>query len=401
MHSSKNIIGTKGKELEGKRIALCVCGSVAAVKSPELARELMRHGAEVVPVMSEAAKGIIRPELMHWATGNPIITKLTGDVEHLKLCGRHRERVDLVVVAPATASTIGKVANGIDDNPVTTILTTALGSGVPVLFAPAMHLSISDNKIVKNNIRKLGSLGVEFVDPDSSEGKAKMARVERIVALAIRMLYKKNMRGKKVLVTAGATREYIDDIRFISNPSSGRMGTETAREAYLRGADVLLIHGHVDVEIPAYMRSRYAESTEDMYKAVIANVRKSDVVVLAGAPSDFAPVRRKGKVHAKGELHLTLRTLPKISDAVKKAKSDVKLVLFKAESGVDDDKLRELAVKKLKEARADMILANDVGKKGVGFVSESNEVLLIKADGSCRKIKGRKSEIAKAIFDCL
>jgi len=149
------------------------------------------------------------------------------------------------------------------------------------------------------------------------------------------------------------------------------------------------------------MRSRYAESTEDMYKELIANVRKSDVVVLAGAPSDFAPVRRKGKVHAKGELHLTLRTLPKISDAVKKIRGDVKLILFKAESGVDDDKLRELAVKKLKEARADMILANDVGKKGVGFVSESNEVLLIKADGSCRKIKGRKSEIAKAIFDCL
>jgi len=401
MHSSKNIIGSRGKELEGKKVALCICGSVAAVKSSELARELMRHGAEVIPVMSHAAKEIIRPELMHWATGNPVITELTGDVEHLMLCGREKGRVDLVVVAPATASTIGKLASGIDDTPMATILTTALGSGIPIIIAPAMHLSISDNPIVRENIRRLKALGVEFAEPAASEGKAKMASIEEIAGLAMRMLYKKDLRGMKVLVTAGATREHIDDIRFISNPSSGKMGIEIAREAYLRGADTLLICGHVDAEVPHYIRRVYSESTEDMERAVMANVRRSDIVVLAAAPSDFAPARRSGKVSSRVTLRLTLHPLPKISDNIKKVKKSVKLVLFKAESRVSEQKLKKIALKKLKESKADMIVANDVGKKGMGFGSEYNEVLVIKPDGSARKIKGKKSEIAKRIFDSL
>jgi phosphopantothenoylcysteine decarboxylase/phosphopantothenate--cysteine ligase len=401
MHSSKDITGSKGRELEGMRIALCVCGSVAAVKSPELARELMRHGAEVLPVMSYAATGIIRPELMHWATGNTAVTKLTGDVEHLRLCGRQKGRVDLVIVAPATASIIGKLASGIDDTPIATILTTALGSGIPIIIAPAMHISISDNPVVRENVRRLKSLGVEFAEPAVSEGKAKMADINGIAALAMRMLYKKDLAGKKVLVTSGATREYIDDIRFISNPSSGRMGVELAKEAYLRGADVLLIHGHMDVELPRCVRSMYAESTEDMYKAVMANLTGRDIVVLAGAPSDFAPRRRKGKVSSREMLKLSLHPLPKISDGVKKAKKSVKLILFKAESHVTESELKRIALEKLRACKADMILANDVGKHGIGFVSESNEVLLIKPDGSAKKIKGRKSEIAKLIFDSL
>jgi len=401
MHSSKKIIGSKGSELEGRKIALCVCGSVAAVKSPELARELMRHGAEVMPVMSYAAKEIIRPELMHWATGNQVINNLTGDVEHLMLCGKEKGRVDLVVVAPATASIIGKVASGIDDTPMATILTTALGSGIPIMFAPAMHLSISDNPIVRENIRKLKAIGVEFVEPAVSEGKAKMASVDEIVALAMRMLYKKDLRGKRVLVTAGATREHIDDIRFISNPSTGKMGIEIAKEAYLRGADTLLICGHIDADAPYYIRKVYSESTEEMKKAVMANLGRSDIVVLAAAPSDFAPVRRKGKISSRAMLSLTLHPLPKISDIVKKAKKSVKLILFKAESKVSENELKRMALRKLGESRADMIVANDVGKKGVGFGSDSNEVLLIKPDGSVRKIRGKKSEIAKRIFDSL
>jgi len=401
MHSSKKIIGSRGKELAGRKIALCVCGSVAAVKSPELAREFMRHGAEVVTVMSHAAEGIIRPDLMHWATGNPVVTELTGDVEHLMLCGRERGRVDLVVVAPATASTIGKLASGIDDTPIATVLTTALGSGIPILIAPAMHLSISDNPVVRENIRRLKAVGVEFAEPLASEGKAKMAGINEIAVLAMRMLYRKDLQGKRVLVSAGATREYIDDIRFISNPSSGRMGIEIAREAYLRGADVLLIHGHVDAEIPHCIREVYTETTEDMKRAVTANARRSDIVVLAAAPSDFAPARRKGKISSKAMLKLTLHPLPKISDSIKKVKKSLKLVLFKAESRVGGQELKRIALKKLKDSRADMIVANDVGKKGIGFGSEYNEVLVIKPDGSAKKMRGRKSEIAKYIFDSL
>lgn len=401
MHSSKNITGSKGRELAGRRIALCICGSVAAVKSSELARELMRHGAEVYTVMSYSATEIIRPELMHWATGNPVVTNLTGEVEHLALCGRGKGRADLVIVAPATASIIGKLANGIDDTPMTTILTTALGSGIPIIIAPAMHLSIGENPIVRENIRKLKSNGVEFVEPAVSEGKAKMADVSNIVAFAMRMLYKRDLEGKKVLVTAGATREYIDYVRFISNPSSGKMGVELAKEAYFRGADVLLIHGHVDCELPRYVRVQCAESTGSMHRAVMSNARKKDIVILAAAPSDFAPERRRGKVSSKAFLKLSLHPLPKISDGVKKVNRAVKLVLFKAESHVSEAELERMALKKLREARADMIVANDVGKRGMGFGSESNEVLIMKPDGSVKKMKGKKSEIAKVIFDSL
>ncbi|NYZ76108.1 bifunctional phosphopantothenoylcysteine decarboxylase/phosphopantothenate--cysteine ligase CoaBC [Candidatus Micrarchaeota archaeon] len=401
MHSSKNITGSKGRELEGKRIALCVCGSVAAVKSPELARELMRHGAEVVPVMSYAATGIIRPELMHWATGNAAVTKLTGDVEHLRLCGKHGGKVDLVIVAPATANIIGKLASGIDDSPLATILTTALGSSIPIIIAPAMHLSISDNPVVRDNIKRLNALGVEFVEPAVSEGKAKMADINTIAALAMRMLYKNDLKGKKVLVTTGATREYIDDMRFISNPSSGRMGVELAKEAYLRGADVLLLYGHVDVELPSCVRSRHAETTEDMHKAVIADIRGKDIVVLAAAPADFAPERKKGKISSDATLQLTLHPVPKISDAIKKFTKSAKLILFKAESHLKESELKRIALRKLRACDADMIVANDVGKRGVGFVSELNEVLLIKPDGSVKKMRGKKSEIAKLVFDSL
>ncbi len=401
VHSSKNITGSKGRELEGRRIALCICGSVAAVKSPELARELMRHGAEVVPVMSYAATGIIRPELMHWATGNPAVTKLSGDVEHLMLCGRQKGRADLVIAAPATASIIGKLAGGIDDTPVATILTTALGSSIPIIIAPAMHLSISDNPVVRGNIRKLKALGVEFVEPAVSEGKAKMADTNSIVALAMRMLYKKDLAGKRVLVTTGATREYIDDVRFISNPSSGRMGVELAREAYLRGADVLLLYAHVDVELPPCIKSKHAETTEDMHHEVLANLRGSDIVVLAAAPADFAPRRKRGKISSTAALKLTLHPVPKISDAIKRAKKFAKLILFKAESHVKESELKRIALKKLRACDADMIVANDVGKPGVGFVSDFNEVLLIKPDGSVKKEKGKKSEIAKLVFDSL
>jgi phosphopantothenoylcysteine decarboxylase/phosphopantothenate--cysteine ligase len=401
MHSSKNITGSKGRELEGRRIALCICGSVAAVKSPELARELMRHGAEVLPVMSYAATGIIRPELMHWATGNPAITKLSGDVEHLMLCGKHKGRVDLVIVAPATASIIGKLASGIDDTPIATMLTTALGSKTPMIVAPAMHLSIGDNPIVRENIKRLKALGVEFAEPAVSEGKAKMADMNTIVALTMRILHKKDLIGKKVLVTAGATREHIDDIRFISNPSTGKMGVELAREAYMRGADVLLVHGHMDVDSPACVRGKYAGSTDDMYRTVMANLKGSNIVVLAAAPSDFAPRRRRGKVSSRAMLRLTLRPLPKISDRVKKVKKSVKLILFKAESRVSESELKRLAIKKLRACRADMIVANDVGKQGVGFGADFNEVLLIKPDGSVKKMRGKKSEIAKLVFDSL
>ncbi|MEM2875924.1 MAG: flavoprotein [Candidatus Bathyarchaeia archaeon] len=193
---SKDIVGTKGTELKGRRIALCLTGSVAVAKAPEIARELMRHGAEVHVFMSPSAQRLISSTLMEWATGNPVVTEITGAVENVAMCGSHAGKADLVIVAPATANTIGKIAAGIDDTCVTTLVSTALGARIPILVAPAMHESMYNHPLVVENIGKLKSIGVLFVGPRVVEGKAKIAGVDEVVESAIRVLREPNsLRG--------------------------------------------------------------------------------------------------------------------------------------------------------------------------------------------------------------
>lgn len=171
----KDITGSLGKELLNKKIALCVTGSVAAIEASEIARELMRRGAEVESVLSKSACELIGPKLMEWATGNKAIIELTGNTEHIHLAGEWFGKVDIVIIAPATANTIGKIASGIDDTTVTTVATTALGSGIPIFIAPAMHYSMFRHPIVLDNINKLKKLGIQILEPEIVEGKAKMA----------------------------------------------------------------------------------------------------------------------------------------------------------------------------------------------------------------------------------
>src|SRR5438093_629122 len=174
-HPSKDIISSKGRELAGKKIALLVTSSVASFKAPEIARELMRHGAEVYAVISPSTEKMIGADLLEWATGNPVVTHLTGKLEHIALGGKSEGHADIVLVAPATANTIGKLASGIDDTPVTTVAGTAIGSRIPVMIAPAMHEPLYDHPIVQENISRLKKIGVEFIETEVSEGKAKIA----------------------------------------------------------------------------------------------------------------------------------------------------------------------------------------------------------------------------------
>ena len=180
-HPTKDIIGTKGKELMNKKIILCITGSVAAIKSTEIARELMRHGAQVFPVMTKMAQRIIHPDLMEWATGNPVVFELTGKIEHVEL----GNIADLILVAPATANTISKIACGIDDTPVTSVISVGFGLNKPILIVPAMHESMYKHPILIQNIEKLRSLKGEFIGPEIKEGKAKIASVEKIVKVVI------------------------------------------------------------------------------------------------------------------------------------------------------------------------------------------------------------------------
>lgn len=187
-HYLKDIIGSKSNRLRNRKIALCITGSVAATKSPEIARQLMRHGAEIFTVMSAMAQTIIHPYLMEWATGNPVVTELTGKTEHIMLAGNFPNKVDLILLAPATANTISKIACGIDDTPVTTVASTAFGSEIPILVVPAMHESMYRHPIVTENMQKLKSLNVAFIGPRIDERKAKIAKVKDIVESVIRRL---------------------------------------------------------------------------------------------------------------------------------------------------------------------------------------------------------------------
>lgn len=403
-HTSKQIIGSKGDSLRGRKIALCVTGSVAAIKSPEIARELMRLGAEVYTVMTPMAQKIIHPYMMEWSTGNPVVTELTGQIEHVTLGGEHADRVDLVLVAPSTANTIGKAAAAIDDTPVTTLLTTAIGAGIPIIIAPAMHASMYKHPIVVENIRKLESIGVEVLMPRLEEEKAKIPGTDEIVKAVVRRLTNKgDLEGVRVLITAGPTREYLDGFRYISNPSSGKMGVAIAEAAMRRGAKVTLIYGPGTAPPPAGVKVVRVESTEEMLEAAVETLEgeKQDVAILSAAACDYgAPERKMIKTPSGMERwRLELRPLPKIIERVKKTSPDVYLVGFKAEFGVHDDELVRRARARMDEVGMDLIVANDVAREGIGFGADTNEVFIIDAEGNTTHIPVTgKNEIAERLL---
>jgi len=408
VHPSRDIMQTRGTELKEKRIVLCITGSVAAVQSPEIARQLMRHGADVFAVMSHMAQKIIHPYLVEWATGNPVVTELTGKIEHVALAGEHDKKADLILVAPATANTISKIASGIDDTTVTSVASTAFGSKIPIVIVPAMHESMYRHPILDENVKKLRALGIEFVGPRVEEGKAKIAETEEIVEAVIRKLSaSKDFAGKKILVTAGPTLEYIDPVRVITNKSSGLMGVEVAREALLRGAEVTLIYGPGTATPPDEARVVSVETTKEMYEAVVSELKsqKYDAVIATAAASDWAlgkPFDYKVSTRKTSTLNVELETTPKIIDVVKKISPRAFLVPFKAEYNVSDKALIQNAFERLKEAKADLIVANDVARKGVGFKVETNEIFIV--DNKRRVVHvpiTTKREAAKNLLDAI
>jgi len=407
-HPSKDIMQTGGTELKEKRIVLCITGSVAAVQCSEIARQLMRHGAEVFAVMSPMAQKIIHPYLVEWATGNPVVTELTGKIEHVALAGEHDNKADLVLVAPATANTIGKIASGIDDTTVTSVASTAFGSRIPIVIVPAMHESMYKHPIVDENIRKLSALGVEFVGPRVEEGKAKIAETEEILEVVIgKLSASSDFAGRKILVTAGPTLEYIDPVRVITNKSSGLMGIEVTREALLRGAEVTVIYGSGTATPPNEARVIRVETTKEMFEAVVSELKsqKYDVVIATAAASDWAlrkPFDFKVSTRKTSTLDVKLESTPKIIDVVKKISPRAFLVPFKAEYNVSDKELIKNAYERLKDAKADLIVANDVARRGVGFGFETNEIFIVdKKRGVVHVPLTTKRQASKNLLDVI
>jgi phosphopantothenoylcysteine decarboxylase/phosphopantothenate--cysteine ligase len=406
VHPSKDIVGTKGKELKDKRIVLCITGSVAAVQCSEIARTLMRHGAEVFAVMSPMAQKIIHPYLMEWATGNAVVTELTGNIEHVTLVGEHPEKADLVLVAPTTANTISKIACGIDDTTVTSVVSTAFGSNTPIIIVPAMHQSMYNHPILKENVEKLKALGVEFVGPRIEEGKAKIAETREIANAVMHKLgVKQDFSGLRVLVTAGPTVEYIDPIRVITNRSSGKMGVAIVEEALDRGAEVTLVYGLGRATPPSETRVISVETTEQMREAVVSELesKKYDVVIAVAAAADWTvkkPFSHKVSTHKLHSLDLKLKPTKKIIDHVKKVSPKTFLVAFRAEYKLSKKELIESAYTRLLESNADLIVVNDVGKKGAGFGTETNEIFIVdKKKKTIHVPLAPKREIAAKILD--
>lgn len=404
-HTSKEIIGAKSKELKDKKIILCITGSVAAIKSTEVARELMRRGADVYAVMTKAAQQIIHPDMVEWATGNPVVSELTGQIEHVKYAGQHSEKADLILVAPSTANTIGKVACGIDDTPVTTTLTTGIGADIPVIIAPAMHESMYNHPIVNENIETLRRIGIEVLMPRFEEGKAKIPGTEEIVQAVInRITVEKDLAGKRIMITAGPTRAYLDAFRYITNPSSGKMGVALAQNALARGAEVTIIYGPGEAKPPRTAKIIEIKTTEEMLNAVISELRetKYDAAILSAAAADYGPAERRMEKTPSGrqEWVIYLKPLPKVVENVKKIDPEVFLIGFKAEYAISDEELIDRAYKRMKGAGMDLIVANDVAREKTGFGTDTNEVFIIDPEHRVTHLNLQpKIEIAKRILD--
>lgn len=396
------IFMSRGDELSGKRIVLCVTGSVSAYKAADIARILIRHGATVYAVMSEDAQNIIHPNLMQWATGNPVITKLTGGLEHVALTSG-RNSADLILIAPCTANTISKIANGIDDTSVTSVASSALGAGIPVLIAPAMHDTMINQPIVSENIDRLRKVGVRMIPPIMEEGKAKIADAQTILEHVVYQFKKKELAGKKVLITAGPTVERIDPVRVITNMSSGKTGMALVREALRRGGSVTLIYGPGVENPPDGANVVYVESAEEMFRAAVDELKREryDIFIGSAAVSDYAPesqVEDKIKSAEKSEIILRLRSTPKIIDEVKRLSLATYLVIFKAEYNISNEELIERGRKRMQQSGADMAIVNDVSKKGVGFRADENEVIII--DSEVKQLpRMSKSKIAEEIWN--
>ena len=372
--------------LAGKQIVIGVTGSIAAVETVKLVHALRRKGARVIPVMSGAAQGIIHPDALTYASGNETITRLTGAVEHVTYCGDGGS-ADLLLVAPATANTIGKIACGIDDTPVTTFATTALGSGKPVLIVPAMHHSMYRHPAVRENIMTLKKWGVLFVDPVIEEEKAKIAGIDEIVLWCERAVLGRPLKDKRVLVTSGACREPVDSVRVLTTRSSGRMGREIALQAFRLGAEVTIIHR----DILPYVTNIPVETAGDMHEAVHRCFRETgaDYYISAAAISDFAPKQVKGKIPSGKPVNLVLTPLPKILLEVMKEYA-TKIIAFKI-----GDAPEKQASAMLKHGVA-MVVTNTPETMG----SERGEYVCLTKEARV-PVSGTKEEIAAVIWDTI
>ena len=382
--------------LRNKSILLGVTGGVAAYKSLDLIRRLREEGSSVTVLMTGAAKNFVTPLSLEVASGHRVYADIFSDpMSHITLPAN----TDIFVIAPATANIIGKFANGIADDLLSTCLLSFRGKTV---IAPAMNWRMYENPVFQKNLKTLLSLGVIQVGPEKGslacgeEGIGKMADVPDIIESLKSALANKDLLNEKILVTAGPTREYLDPVRFLSNRSSGKMGYAIARAALRRGAEVTLISGPSSLDKPKGVHFISVETAGDMFNAVTSELPSSTVLIMAAAVSDFTPAEMSHKKLEKSEkLILHLERSPDIIAAAGKKKKKPFIIGFAAETG----QKTENAKKKLKEKNMDMIIFNDVTEAGSGFDVDTNKVIIIEVEKEISLPVLSKDAVADAILD--
>ncbi len=388
-----------------KHVVMGVTGSIAAYKACDIISALRKSGVDVHVILTHAGAEIITPLTLETISGNRVVKDMFDsdrhfEVEHISLA----KLADLFLVAPATANFIGKMASGIADDMLTT---TVMATTAPVMIAPAMNTNMYLDAATQANIETLKRRGCEFIAPATGhlacgdEGIGKLAAVEDIVrAVLDKLNVKRDLEGKRVLVTAGPTREAIDPVRYITNRSSGKMGYAIAEAAAERGADVTLISGPVSLGTPGGVKHVDIVSSDELCDSVIERFPGCDILVMAAAPADFTPAEFSSEKIKKGgdNLTLNLRATRDILKTIAPLKSNQKVMGFAAET----HNVENNAIEKLKRKKLDFIAANDVTAEGAGFGTDTNIITLYGADGS-REHSGMvtKREAADWLLDRL
>src|SRR3989344_711906 len=381
----------KKSGLNGKTIAVGITGGIACYKVLSLIKELRKNGAKVQVIMTEAATHLADIRDFEKASGNEVHTNLfhpkvnfveyikkNKPINHISIA----DAADLFLICPATANVIGKIANGISDDLLTTSITATIA---PVVICPAMNVKMWKNPITQENVLKLRKLNYHFVEPEYGElacgykGIGRLARADKIIErIGLLIKQRNDLKGKKILVTAGATFEEIDPVRIITNKSSGKMGIRIAEQAFLRGAEVLLLRGHNSAESHYNLNEEKFSTVKDLSGKIRKNLKNFHIAIHAAAVSDFEVNNKTDKkIKSNKELHLELTPTTKILENIKKLNKKIFLVGFKAEVGLNEKELVDSAYNLLKSAGADLIVANDVGKKNVGFDVDTNEVFIV------------------------
>lgn len=389
--------------LKGKFIVLGVTGGIAAYKMPNLARMLIKAGATVQVIMTKNAQNFITPFTFETLTKNKCLVdtfdrNFTYSVEHVAVA----RRADIVMIAPATANVIGKLSSGIADDMLTT---TVMAADCKKVIAPAMNHFMYHNPIVSDNIKKLEDYGYEFVGPDTGMlangdlGDGRMVSEEVLFDCIERELsHTKDMQGKKVLVTAGATKERLDPVRFITNHSSGKMGLSLAKAAAARGADVTVVAGEVSVNFPDYVKVIRVESAKDMFDTVMDMYNGFDIIVKAAAVADYTPKTKADEKIKKSDKELLLE-LQKTDDILKALGEKKTKEQFVCGFSMETENMIENSRQKLVKKNADMIVANNLKEEGAGFKTDTNAVTIITKDSEVKVPKMPKQDVAHKIFD--